>query len=56
MQIIGFQQIGIHHPPDLLHQPDDQLHAEHHQAQSSSDQDGAQDNQWPHMMKIMPVN
>ena len=52
MDIIGFQQIGIHHSVYLLPQPEHQLHARGCQVHARQGKDRAKDYQRSYIPKV----
>ena len=56
VQVAGFEQGGVHHPPDLPGQPQHQLQAAGREAEAGQDQDGAEDDQETQQLVLKPEN
>ena len=56
VEVAGFEQGGVHHPPDLPGQPQHQLQAAGGEAEAGQDQDGTEDDQETQQLVLKPEN
>ena len=56
VEVAGFEQGGVHHPPDLPGQPQHQLQAAGGEAEAGQDQDGTEDDQETQQLVLKPTH
>ena len=56
VEVAGFEQGWVHHPPDLPRQPHHQLEAAGREAEAGQDEDGAEDDQETQQLVLKPTH